>query len=472
MCSAESCSGTAATPYDRCLAHLDREELDRALADLGPGRMLDVRGVVITAELLAVLLGRIGQGLGRVRFDGAVIACDAWFSGRRFQGDVSFDGTRFLGAASFYGVRFERNASFRGAHFLGAASFADALFAGYAVFDHAVFHRDAVVSAAEFTEGASYEGTVFAGYACFDDSRFGRDGWFRGARFRQVVSMKGTTFHRDASFAGAVFGGRAWLGPMTVARQLVLTRVRSTRAVTVAAVATRVDCAGGYFADGTTLRLRRAALLLENAVLVGTVRVEGAPRPLPRTCEQLIGEDRQALVLSLRGARLDDLLLGDVDLSGCRFTGLARPDRVRFSGRAGFADLPAGLRRRRGWPPVAWQGGRRILADEFTVPFDPAQVAALYRHLAAALLPEDRRTAADFRYGEMEIRRRNAPRLIERWRLGLHWMLFGYGLRLRRGLVWLLILMLAATFATLTRNGVGSGPTRPHVAPGLRSTGH
>ncbi|MFB7008709.1 MULTISPECIES: hypothetical protein [unclassified Streptomyces] len=73
----------------------------------------------------------------------------------------------------------------------------------------------------------------------------------------------------------------------------------------------------------------------------------------------------------------------------------------------------------------------------------PARLAPVYRSLRKAF--EDGKNepgAADFYYGEMEMRRADeeSPR-AERWLLAAYWALSGYGMRATRALGWLIAAM-------------------------------
>jgi hypothetical protein len=96
-------------------------------------------------------------------------------------------------------------------------------------------------------------------------------------------------------------------------------------------------------------------------------------------------------------------------------------------------------------------------------------VAALYRQVRKSL--EDGKNepdAADFYYGEMEMRRHDTHRpRSERALLAAYWALSGYGLRAARALVWLLGAM-AATLLALLLWGLPAGdpkPTPPAARP-------
>ncbi|WP_252370200.1 hypothetical protein [Streptomyces hygroscopicus] len=74
----------------------------------------------------------------------------------------------------------------------------------------------------------------------------------------------------------------------------------------------------------------------------------------------------------------------------------------------------------------------------------PSVIATTYRQLRKSREDaKDEPGAADFYYGEMEMRRHSkAWRTAERWLLQLYWLLSGYGLRASRALGWLALAMM------------------------------
>jgi hypothetical protein len=152
----------------------------------------------------------------------------------------------------------------------------------------------------------------------------------------------------------------------------------------------------------------------------------------------------------------------------CRFAGAHSLDLLRLEADTVFALSPARL----GWErrqviadERAWRAGRR---SRWAVPrwprwlsdppadTDPTIIAGLYRALRKGREDaKDEPGAADFYYGETEMRRRarshgsdtttrTVPRgQAERGVLTAYWLVSGYGLRAWRALAWLAALTLA-----------------------------
>jgi hypothetical protein len=167
---------------------------------------------------------------------------------------------------------------------------------------------------------------------------------------------------------------------------------------------------------------------------------------------------------SLRGVDAAHLVLADIDISHCKFTGAFNLDQLSIEGETTFRTAPARFRMRHLLPhrtPLE----RRTLVEEhyWRVSQDPknlhwlpsgplpavedaadpkpgpASLAATYRALRKAF--EDVKNepdAADFYYGEMEMRRHDTTRpWSERALLASYWAVSGYGLRASRALLWL-----------------------------------
>jgi hypothetical protein len=252
---------------------------------------------------------------------------------------------------------------------------------------------------------------------------------------------------------GAVFGGPVTLSFAT--RHLECRRTRWSSTAEVRLRYATVDFSHAVFEYPLTIAAETDPFLLPTGQPVQEQALAGAPTAGVR-------------IASLRGVDAAHLVLADVDLSRCLFTGTVHLDQVRLEGACSFDTVPPGVHWRRR-PPVRFTQ-RRTLAEEHhwrasrptavrgwnpavfgAGQVGPAQLAPVYRALRKAL--EDGKNepgAADFYYGEMEMRRHDpgTPR-AERGLLHGYWLLSGYGLRASRALAWLLGAMTATLFALL-----------------------
>jgi uncharacterized protein YjbI with pentapeptide repeats len=519
-------------PYSACLAHLDDADRGAYLAFLAPGADVDHRGTTFADGLLHQLLDALrdpatGRAhLGWAQFGGAVFAVDAsltdtqfggatfpvdaWFEEVMFSSDADFERAMFSGRTSFDGATFSTGAAFDGAVFSGETHFGGVTFSSYAVFNGAKFSSTASFGGTAFSANASFSWVTFSATAWFggvtfssdadfgqatfcSDADFGQatfssDALFTGATFSANASFEGATFFADASFAGATFEAASALGPLVCPATLNLSGARFDHPVTIEAAATELLCRRSRWNSTATLRLRYATMDLSDAVFEYPLSVSA--RPLGFTTNLgtsldesvLAGRDPGVRMASVSGADAAHLVLTDVDLSVCRFTGTIHLDQLRLDGRCTFASAPAGLHRRGlvlgHWTP------RRTLAEEHywragdgatgwrpaptgSDPVGPAALAPVYRQLRKSL--EDGKNepdAADFYYGEMEMRRHDHDRpRSERALLATYWTLSGYGLRATRALGWLLGAM-AATVLVLMLWGLPQGDLK------AATTGH
>jgi hypothetical protein len=195
-------------------------------------------------------------------------------------------------------------------------------------------------------------------------------------------------------------------------------------------------------------------------------------------------------VVSVRRAKVTNLTIAGADLSACRFVGSHGIDGLRLE-RARFAQPPSGWRlrlRRPRWTrrqTVAeehhWRAKHRhgpgwyereVRAPDWleqaSEPPAPEQIAGVYRDLRKGREDnKDEPGAADFYYGEMEMRRhavkarRRVRRLpgFEEAVLWLYWLLSGYGLRASRAFIALAItIVLGAAFLGLFGFDEGQRP--------------
>ncbi|MFC5832241.1 pentapeptide repeat-containing protein [Nonomuraea insulae] len=444
-----ACTGIASRPSGFCLAHLTPEQLGAALGTLSPGRLLDLRGITVTSDLLTMALDATGRRPGRTRLDRVRFIGDVRLPGVTFAGDVSLDGARFDRLASFFGARFEGNVSLAGVRFTRELSFHGVTVRGHVSLDRAVMSRDALFSQAVFGHGLSCERARFDGYATFDGARLGDGAGFRGARFGRTLSFRKVSGH--AGFEAAHFAADAYL---SATGRLSAARARADGLLDVSVARCGVDLRGVEVTGPTTVRLTDSQADLEGAVLRGPATVTGRGR---------------SMLTSLRQVEAPSLELFGLDLSACRFAGLAHPSGVRVKDCT-FALTPRGVRVSLRWPMLRWFSRRRALADEHTArgladPDDadtsPDGLAALY----AGLRPTDRATSADFAFAAMEMRRQAG----HGWWLSVSWLLCGYGMRMGRAALWFALvaaLTAAATFWSTASHAVDhADPAAPALHP-------
>ncbi|MGW1994764.1 pentapeptide repeat-containing protein [Embleya sp. NPDC001921] len=457
----DGCRGARVPGYEACLAHVDPAGRADYLTGLAPGDDVDHSGTVLSRALLRELLAALcDPATGKARFG------SARFARTTFAEETRFEGVTFEDRAEFDDATFAADTSFAEATFAGTAEFGDTTFAAgvtfyganlsNAWFVSATFTDLAHFSGVTFVEDTDFIATTFLGTACFDRATFTAPASFSGTRFHGETRFHLATFAADAGFDHTVLAGPR-LGALTCRGRLDLSRAVFARSVTIEAEAASVRCVDTTWEAPATLRLRSPDVDLSDAVLEHPLTVTGAGDPGTR-------------VVSLRGVDAGHLVLTDLDLSDCLFTGTVRLDRLRTTGRIRFARTPAGRHRRGGVP--TWWTSRSVLAEErhrrgWAPGPDrsgpdpgPADLAPLYRDLRKAFEAGGNTSdAADFRYGESEMRRHDPDRpRAERALLTAYWALSGYGLRASRALAWLGLTMLIA-IVTLAGYGLPAGAT-------------
>ncbi|MBL7553549.1 pentapeptide repeat-containing protein, partial [Frankia sp. AgB1.9] len=416
------CGGAVYPPFDRCWAHLPSADLDAYLGTLGPGSDVNASGVTFTDGLLE----------------------------------------RFLRACSpgpRLGARF-RN-----------VDFSDAAFVDPAVFTTATFDGQARFSGATFLEGAYFAVVDFGGEAWFGGATFAHDAIFRGTTFRENTFFQDTTFQQGAVFEDTKI--KRVLRLSGAAGSLDLTRCEVQGELLVEGVVGDVAAPGMRVPGRVALNLQEARVDLSESVFTGPITIQGRRRT---------GQADGVKVTALRGVDAERLVLTDVDLSECQFAGIQRLDLIKLDGECTFATDPAGTRQvlaeEHHWRNA--RPGRRATrwarAPHGAEVVGPARLQVLYRQLRKAF--EESRNepgAADFYYGEMEMRRAAARRgrRLERWLLNAYWATSGYALRASRALG-CLALVIAATIVALVVWGfpaqavdlkVGGPPAAPAPAP-------
>jgi uncharacterized protein YjbI with pentapeptide repeats len=463
-----------------------------------------------------------------VSFDNTRFEGKASFVAARFTGDALFNGARFNAEVDFARATFDRHASFVertvfttyatfdeaevagkatfNGEFAGTSSwrglrcarvgYSETRFGGPMMFNDAAVSVGIEASGCTFDGGAVFAGTEFGGYCIFDDSRFDTLPWgpepcsadFSGAKFAGPASFVDARFSHPVRMNSVVLGRRCSLDGMSCEGSLDLSSTTvaaddlgAFQASSVSLAGTTfesriearigahdVDASAARFPMGGRLTAAGGTITLRDTAFPVRVIVAGDPDHRPR-------------LTSLDGADVEALTLSSVDCRECRFAGAQRLDALRLEGGRIFARAPTLLGSDRGRRVIAeeielrrkrgskrWAGLTESWATEPGEPPAPATIAGIYRDLRKGREDnKDEPGAADFYYGEMEMRRRAAwTWSAERFVLTLYWLVAGYGLRASRA-IGAFLALIAVSAAMLAAWGFG---TPRATVPSLRAT--
>ncbi|MFJ8786789.1 pentapeptide repeat-containing protein [Streptomyces sp. NPDC102476] len=391
----------------------------------------------------------------------------AYCEGVTFARNADFIDTSFVGLSAWRWSRFEAEATFQGVRASGNASFDATFFQSLciheSIFGSLLSFTGAMIRAIDTTSvevrKLKCNETRFTGLASFDNCTFSGP-----ATFTQ------THFYRSVSFSGSTFESPQTLGPFWCGEEIVLHGTRFLEPVSISVAAQRLSCFKARWDGSSSLTLAHAEVNLASAVLMQPLSISShVPSITDQEFQSISGTVWQqdgVSLSSLIGVDCSMLTLHDVDLSSCHFIEAIHLDQIRLEGRNTFRTPP----RRRVWIyglPFKWTQ-RQIIADEHHWRFDPAHpplrrrgwappdhtlvglnksptsLAIIYRQLRKSREDaKDEPGAADFYYGEMEMRRYDRKwSEAERWLLQSYWLLSGYGLRASRALAWLLLAMM------------------------------
>ncbi|MCX5044680.1 pentapeptide repeat-containing protein [Aldersonia sp. NBC_00410] len=446
------------------------------------------------------------------RFDAATFNGDARFEASTFNGDAGFDTATFNEVALFYKARFSETASFDASRFSEVAWFHSATFSADAWFHSATFGAD-----------ARFDAATFNGDARFDAATFNGDARFEASTFTELSSLSlDKTLGGVVSFERTRFGGP--INGVWAARRVVFDEVRFFEPVTVRLFCPSLSLVNVELRSGGTLQVRgdidaTAATFGARTTISDPGTGDwndwlAGPHQRRVVGGKVSHEERAALaehvlsaiakptsVWSLRRATVADLELSAIDLTDCRFAGAHGLDRMRIDSACTLPTTPTGTGFRRPlrftrrdaiaeeriWREqhATWEKASTSAPDDpvvvatdsvnmddttdpsapdrgaDTAPPDATLIAGIYRSLRKGLEDSSNEPgAADFYYGEMEMRRlahRTASAtgrktsLAEHWLLTAYWAVSGYGLRAWRAFAAIaaLIMLGAIVFATV-----------------------
>src|SRR5215212_4945182 len=347
-------------------------------------------------------------------------------------------------------------------------TFAGAIFEGDASFAGAIFEGDAHLDKATFKGKADFRKATFKGDAHFPEAEF-RSADFSEAIFGRAAHFPGVTVDGDARFREASLKEAFVIGPMLVRGALVLDGA-SFSGIEIRASADRLVCQRTRFHGPANLRIRWAEGALDGAVfesasLLGSSEAFDAlhkherdqpKHPLLDRLNEVgklerewrndcssSGSEEQPRLISLRGGNVRNLVVSDVNLGACLFAGAANLDGLRSEGSQTFPPAPGWMRSKGSWlvtrrwsprltvaeehlwraehgdGPGWYEGDVRApawLAETSERP-DAQRIAGIYRALRKGREDnKDEPGAADFYYGEMEMRRHAKRAQIRRER--------------------------------------------------------
>ena len=403
-----------------------------------------------------------------VIFSGAEFIGDALFIRASFQDQTYFgrrlltsdpqdleslefqDGVIFHDGAFFHKATFSGRVNFTRVEFNGATHFDGAKFQDTAFFSEAVFKQYISFISSTFDEQASFDKTHFRENADFPMVTFG-SAYFNNAIINGDAVFNSSNFHKHVSFDDLMVTGIADFAGTTFQSGLHSFRIR----------ASQLKLTSAHLHEGGTLHIHNAVLKLDWSVFGAPTIIKGfqiasGHDPLD---EQ---ESWLPILKSMSGVDLSNIVLGDIDLSECIFSGTHNLDKLRLEGRTKFLEPPKGiylglscpifwrwsrrlvLEEERLWRAATrkwrgWVGSRKLIGTDANAGAE--RIAKLYRSLRKGR--EDVKNepgAADFYYGEMEMRRHGSQRLPEKFVLSLYWGVSGYSLRPARTLLALVFL--------------------------------
>jgi uncharacterized protein YjbI with pentapeptide repeats len=446
------------------------------------------------------------------------------FEGATFGDEASFDRTQFGNVASFHRAQFGHRAGFGGTTFGYGAGFGGTTFGYGASFDRAQFGNVASFHRAQFGHRAYFTEAQFGDEAHFTEAQFGDEAHFTEAQFGNGAVFSGATFDNWALFGPLLVLGSLALEQTTFANRPSI----EIAAGYVSCIGIRLP------EGANTFRLRWAEVDFGETDFAKPTIVSWLPTTALGKWNGIPFSDiEQALfrlftlfayfffatdaidarqsrprVVSLRRANVSNLVLTDVDLSACRFAGAHNLDKLRLEGDTTFAPVPTWREtgvtawrwtrretlfeeqewrarpeceneKRAGWFPEFENEKRagwypltcRCSWLEDTERLEPRKIASLYRALRKGREDaKDEPGAADFYYGEMEMRRLSrASPLPERLILTAYWFASGYGLRALRAFTLLAVLLAVSTL--VIANGGFPPPPQPSVVRGTVTGG-
>ena len=419
-------------------------------------------------------------------FRDSLFQVEAVFSSVTFQGLANFERVVFESGVALAGT-FESRALFTSIQVREGIAAISGDFGGVVSFSYARFAQGLQSMFSHFRKDVFFLQATAAGWTTF-----------HGARFEERFDLSAAVFDGNLDLDACSFGTTPELGPLLISGSLNLQGSEFDDRVNIRLAALGLSLVRTQFRNGADLRVCRAMMNLRGCDCRSPTSISDFSVLQPEftyrddtVCDSvwqshfLPVTDRRPALLTLESANLiGTLALTGVGLERCRFSGVlaleslhvgprvtwVRPPRTwRWTQRRVIAEEAQWRKGQERWqsdwrpfddaeewiqltrethdPPSPYHHPAHQASDKDTQREpDPDELASLYRHLRKGREDEgDAPGAADFYYGEMEMRRFAAQTsLAEKFIISLYWLVSGYALRAWRAVVALLVVVVLA----------------------------
>ena len=406
----------------------------------------------------------------------------------RWKGSTSFADSEFAEDLVLANCTQSGPITLRGAHVRGRTTMEGFNADGRVSLDSVAFEgpvliRNWRVRSLQMRDATSATGLTLASVTCADRLDLTRTAVTGRARFS---SLQADTINASfCRFAGALSGR------ISAKKSIKLSGTEFSAPLTLRVASRDIDASYAQF-DGGSLSIADGRVSLDNA---------RTTRPLT-----IRGESARAVAVTLSSADTTNISLRDLDLRTCTFQGALNLDRMGLDGVNAFKRSPGtwdwvtgiarwatprvGRRRtigqhgrtlwRRETIEDEWmlRGGRfgnvgwRVTTRKPATSLTAIDIASLYRSLRKGREDaKDEAGAADFYYGEMEMRRLARPVFHpERLLLSMYRVLAGYGVRPLRPALSIVALILIGAISF--QNGGFANPADPYaITPPAQAAG-
>jgi hypothetical protein len=477
-CDEPDCRGEPIKANLKCFRHADDVDRAKYLSD-DTVQFISLRGVVVTQQVWDNLINSSifvdKTSIRPIHFNHAVIDAEFDLSGYTFDKPIYFTYATIKHRFTFYKCTFvylnaafaffdHGSPMFSQCRFLGEVIFAGAKADGVSIgFSQSEFAWHLVARRIEAN---------FNAISC----RF-RDFDMSSASGPFVTLRRGCSIEGELNLAGARFSSlrtaslrvstAQQIGPFSVERDCRLERAQFGARVRLEVTAKHLDMSGTQLMHGGHISLGGGTVDLSQVSTGRSLRISG------------LSESKEVEILRLQNTDVGSMSFAYVDMSRCVFHGSHNLGEATIEPTVGFARAPRWYARRRcvadefawrgmasRWCASRWRLSRTRLAQPVNeeaeeesrsvalpTTLHASQVAAVYRALRRSFEARaDAPAAADFYYGEMEMRRHDREsNRAERCIVWLYWMFSGYGLRASRAFAWLAVLTVVGTLVAANR---------------------